>query len=183
MIDNKDILIENAYKIGFDSEKAWGGCGQCTMIGIFDALGIENPGLIKAGTGLAAGGGRMCDGVCGGYAGGIMAMSSFFGRRKAFMDGDEIDKNASYEMAQKLRAVFLEEYGSVICDGIHQKLFGRNYDMYNPDDKEQFDKDGAHTTKCTGVVGTAAKTAVKLILEEAVKQGLTLEQLREKALS
>jgi C_GCAxxG_C_C family probable redox protein len=183
MIENKEQLIEKAYKTGFDSEKAWGGCGQCTMIGVFEALGIDNPQLIKAGSGLAAGGGRMCDGACGGYAGGIMAMSSIFGRRREFMDGDIDNKNASYEMACGLREVFLDQYGTVTCKDIHKKLFGRTYDMYNPDEKEQFDKDGAHTTKCTGVVGTAARESVRLILKEAEKQGLSLEQLREKAKS
>ena len=83
--------------------------------GIFDTLGIDNPSLIKACTGLAGGGGRMCDGVCGGYAGGSLAMASIFGRRRSNMDGDIEDKTAAYDMTIRLRQVFIKEYGSIIC--------------------------------------------------------------------
>lgn len=181
MIDNKAELLEKAYTIGFEAEKNWRGCAQCTLIGALETLGIKNPGLVKAGSGFAAGGGRMCDGICGGYAGGTMIMSSIFGRRQEFIDGDLEEKAASAEMAQKLRQVFLDEYGSVICGDIHQKIFGRNYDMNDETDKEQFDIDGAHTTKCTGVVGTATRETVRIILEEADKRGMSLEDVRKKA--
>ena len=181
MIENKEELIKKAYELGFEAEKAYGGCGQCTMIGVFDALGIDNPTLVKAGTGLAGGGGRMCDGVCGGYAGGIMAMGSIFGRKRSAMDGDLEDKTAAYDMTVKLRESFIQEYGSVTCSDIHKKLFGRNYNMWSQVEMDQFNADGAHTEKCTGVVGTAAATAVRIILEEAEKRGMSLEDIKVKA--
>ena len=181
MIPNKEQLIKDAYEKGFEAEKAYGGCGQCTMIGVFDALGIDNSILVKAGTGLAGGGGRMCDGVCGGFAGGSMAMASIFGRRRCAMANDEEDKTAAYDMTVKLRQDFIQEYGTVICGDIHKKLFGRGYNMWNPVEKEQFDLDGAHVEKCTGVVGRAAAAAVRIILEEAEKRGMSLEDIRNKA--
>ncbi len=180
MIENKKELMQKAYKLGFEAEKEYGGCGQCVMIGIFDALGIDNPILIKAGTGLAGGGGRMCDGVCGGYAGGSMAMASIFGRRRSAMDGDLEDKTAAYEMTLKLRQSFIQKYGTVICGDIHKNLFGRNYNMWSQVEMDQFNADGAHTDKCTGVVGAAAAEAVRIILEEAEKRGMSLEDIREK---
>lgn len=181
MIENKDKLIQKAYELGFEAEKAYGGCGQCTMIGILDALGIHNPTLVKAGTGLAGGEGRMCDGVCGGYVGGSMVMASIFGRRSTEMDGDIEDKTTAYDMTVKLRETFIKEYGSVICGDLHKKIFGRNYNMWSQVEMDQFNADGAHTDKCTGVVGTAAAAAVRIIIEEADKRGMTLEDIKAKA--
>ncbi len=182
MIEDKEKLIKTAYERGFEVEKLYGGCAQCTMIGIFDTLGIDNPSLIKACTGLAGGGGRMCDGVCGGYAGGSLAMASIFGRRRSNMDGDIEDKTAAYDMTIRLRQVFIKEYGSIICGDIHKKKFGRNYNMWSQIEMDQFNADGAHTDKCTSVVGTAAASAVRIILDEAEKRGMSLEALRIKAL-
>ena len=180
MIDNSEQLIQKAHESGFNAEKQYGGCGQCAMIGIFEALGIENPSLVKAGTGLAGGGGRMCDGVCGAYAGGIMAMSSIFGRRLSAIDGDTEERDTAFEMAVKLRAHFIKSYRSVTCGDIHKDLFGRNYNMWNQSEREQFDADGAHIEKCTGVVGEGAAAAVRIIIEEADKRGMTLGDIRKK---
>jgi hypothetical protein len=182
MIANKEELIQRAYDLGFKAEKDFGGCGQCTMIGVFDALGIDNPGLVKAGSGLASGMGKMCDGVCGGYAGGSMAMASIFGRRREFMDNDADEKTTSYEMTCSLRESFLKNYSTVICKDIHQRLFNRTYDMYSPDERQKFLDDGAHIDKCTGVVGRSAAETVRIILEEADKRGMTLEDIRKKAM-
>ena len=181
MISNKEELIQKAYDLGFQTEKDYGGCGQCTLIGILGALEIDNPILVKSATGLAGGGARMCDGVCGGYAGGSMAMASIFGRRLSAMDADLEDKTAAYESTAKLRTSFLQEYGSVICGNIHKKLFDRNYNMWSQVEMDQFNADGAHTEKCTGVVGKAAAAAVRIILEEADKRGMSLEDIRKKA--
>ncbi|MDC7226639.1 MAG: C-GCAxxG-C-C family protein [Spirochaetales bacterium] len=182
MIENKEELIKKAYELGFEAEKAYGGCGQCTLIGILETLGIENPQLIKSTTGLAGGGGRMCDSACGGYIGGSLAMASIFGRRRSAMDADLEDKTAGYEMTVKLREDFIQRYGSVICGDIHKVEFGRNYNMWSTVEMDQFNADGAHTEKCTGVVGNAAAAAVKIILEEADKRGMSLDDIRKKSM-
>ena len=181
MIENKEALIQKAYETGFQAEKDYGGCGQCTMIGIIDTLGIENPLLVKSATGLAGGHGRMCDGTCGGYTGGSLVMASIFGRRQSAMDGDIEDKTTAYDMTLKLRESFIQEYGSVTCADIHKVKFGRNYNMWSQVEMDQFNADGAHTDKCTSVVGKAAAASVKIILEEAEKRGMSLDDIRTKA--
>ncbi|MDC7126462.1 MAG: C-GCAxxG-C-C family protein [Spirochaetales bacterium] len=180
MIENQKILIEKAYEAGFEAEKAYGGCAQCTLIAVFKTLGIENPSIVKAASGLAGGGGRMCDGVCGGYSGGSLAMSLVFGRRASAMDADNDDKITSMEMTVKLRETFIKEFGSVNCGDIHKKLFGRNYNMWSQIEIDQFNADGAHEQKCTSTVGKAAAAAVKIILEEAEKREMSLEDIRQK---
>ena len=181
MIKNKDELIRKAGELSYRYEADYGGCAQCTIAGVLDALEINNPAIVKAGSGLAGGVAKMCDGVCGGYSGAVMMTGSIFGRRKSFLDNDDEDKQKSYEMARAVRDRFMSEYGSVICGELHMKIFGRRYDMYDEKDMEEFDEAGAHVDKCTSVVRLAAETAAGLILEEAERRGMSLEVLRKKA--
>ncbi len=73
----------------------------------------------------------------------------------------------------------MEKYGSVICKDIHREIFGRTYDLLDPEDKQQFDDDGAHRDKCTSVVADAAAWTVEILLQEAATRGTTLEALYE----
>ena len=181
MIENKEELIQKAYDLGFKVEQDYGGCGQCTMIAVLETLGIENPSLVKAATALAGGCGRMCDGVCGGYAGGSLVMSSIIGRRQEAMDGDFDDKIKAHDMTVKLRQLFINEYGSIICGDIHKDIYGRNFNMWNQIELEQFDEDGAHSDKCTSVVGKAARETVRIILDAAEEREMSLEDIRKSA--
>jgi len=79
---NKHYLAENAWKLGFDYEKKYRGCSQCTIAAIQGALGLRNDFVFKAGSGLATGGGLPRVGFCGGYSGEVMVMSTIFGRRR-----------------------------------------------------------------------------------------------------
>ena len=60
------------------------GLSQCTLMGVFEALDIEDNSVFKAATALADGVGLTGDGHCGALSGGVMAISYIFGRRKGF---------------------------------------------------------------------------------------------------
>lgn len=160
-------LIDTAFNLGFEYEKKYRGCAQCTVAAVQDTLNLENDTLFKAASGLGAGCGLLCDGVCGGYSGGIMVMSSLFGRRRKKIDNDDEEKYCAFRMAKFLHDKFINEYGSVICNEIHHKIFGKTYNLWNANEKEEFNNDGAHESKCTTVVGNASSWIVQLILEEA----------------
>ena len=167
-------FIEKARRLGFEYERDYRGCSQCSIAAIQDALGVRNDYVFKAGSGLATGGGLLRVGLCGGYSGGVMMMSSFFGRSRELIDGDREEKYCSFNMAVALHDLFVGSYGSVICREIHECLFGRSYDLWNKEERQAFEDAGAHRDKCTGVVADASGWATKLILEEIEKRGLKL---------
>jgi hypothetical protein len=167
-------LTEKAYELGFAYEKEYKGCAQCTIAAVQDTLGVQNDFIFKSASGLSAGGGLLTVGHCGGYAGGILMMSSFFGRSREHFDGDKENKYCSFEMAVALHDLYKEKYGSVVCREIHDSLFGRRFDMWNDEDKKAFEDAGAHRDKCTTVVADACKWTAGLILEEIEKRGMTL---------
>jgi C_GCAxxG_C_C family probable redox protein len=171
----KDDLLKEAYELGFSYERDYRSCAQCTVGSIQDALGMRNDFIFKASYGLSGGFANIGDGTCGGYSGGSMMISLFFGRRREFFDGDEENKRCTKDIVKRLHDIFVDKYGTVICKDIQQKIFGRSYNLRDSSEMARFDAAGGHTDKATTVVGLAAQWAVDLILEEVEKRGLTLK--------
>ncbi len=59
---NNDKLIKDAFNRGFEYEKTYRGCAQCTAAAIQDTLGIRNDFVFKAASSFAAGCGMLCAG-------------------------------------------------------------------------------------------------------------------------
>jgi len=171
---DRESIVKQAFKLGFDYEKKYRGCSQCAIAAVQDALGTRNDFVFKAGSGLATGGGLLRVGLCGGYSGGVMVMSSYFGRTREKFDDDREDKYCSFNMAVTLYERYMEKYGSVICMDIHNKIFGRSFDLWNEEEKEAFEEAGAHADKCTTVVADASAWTTELILDELERRGLSL---------
>jgi C_GCAxxG_C_C family probable redox protein len=176
--EDRSNIIQRALKLGIAYEQNITGCCQCTIAAIQDALEIRNDSVFKAGSGLTAGGGISCKGSCGGYTGGVMVMSSVFGRQREKWDNDIKEKDCAHNMASVLLDKFNREYKSNICETIHQRIFGRNFDLRDPADRAAFEKMGAHVDKCNFVVGKAAAWATELILEELSRRGMSLGEIQ-----
>ena len=126
--------------------------------------------MFQAGSGMAGGIGIHCDGVCGGYSGGVMQLGRMYGRtREGITEGEAMA--LTNQLASKLHGKFVAEYGSVICRDIHQKIFGRTFNLWNAEDAKAIEAAGSHVDKCTTVVGTAAAWAAEIALEEMAKRG------------
>lgn len=182
---DKEATLQKAYDLGFKGEREYRGCAQCAIAAIQDALGIRNDFVYKAGSGLAGGAGECTDGLCGGYSGAIMTMSSFFGRTRPEEGSKQgrKDKYVSFKMASELHDLFVAKYGSVICSGIQKCIFGRSFDLRDDEQKQQFRDAGAHELddKCCAVVGNGARWGTELILKEIEEKGLSLKDFQQLA--
>jgi C_GCAxxG_C_C family probable redox protein len=170
-------LIQRAFDLGLKYEKEMTGCCQCTIAAIQDALQIRDDAVFKAGSGLTAGGGVSCEGSCGGYTGGVMVMSSIFGRRRETWADDKHAKDCAHTMAKALMDRFNKEYGSNVCQEIHFRIFGRVFNLRDPKERQTFESLGAHIDRCTTVVGKAAAWATDLILTELSNRSIDSEVL------
>lgn len=177
MISQKEDIIQRAFSLGLEYEREITGCCQCTIAAIQDVLNVRNDVVFKAGSGLTGGGGISCEGSCGGYTGGVLVMSSIFGREREKWDDDKEEKDCAHNMAKALMDRFISEYGSNVCKAIHDKIFGRTFDLRDQLEREAFEKSGAHIDKCTTVVGKAAAWTTELILEELSNRGMDLKRL------
>ncbi|RPH47086.1 MAG: hypothetical protein EHM85_20495, partial [Desulfobacteraceae bacterium] len=72
MKKERNEIMDTAFKKAKQYEMKSGGCSQCTLSGIFDAMGVQNDDIFKAATGLADGVGLTGNGHCGALSGGVL---------------------------------------------------------------------------------------------------------------
>jgi C_GCAxxG_C_C family probable redox protein len=156
---------EKAYELGKKYEQTYKGCSQCVLAAIQDTFNIRDDAVFKAASGFAGGGGLCGDGDCGAYVGAIMALSCLAGRTRDDFEDKAGAAFKSFELAQRLRQRFIEEYGSVICRDVQDRIFGRPYYLLDKDDDEKFDRAGGHDDKCPEVVAKAARWTARILIE------------------
>ncbi len=157
-------ILEEVYKRAFQYEQKYGSCPQCVLGAVQDVFGTVDDKVFRAGYALAGGVGLTTDGTCGALAGGVMALSSKYGRtRENFAEGRHLK---SLELAKELHDRFVQEYGSCICREVQMKMFGRSFDLWDLNDYEQFEREGAHRDKCPSVVGNVAKWVAEMLMRE-----------------
>ncbi len=165
---NISELVEKAYQLGKEYERTYKGCAQCVIAAIQDALDIRNDLLFKSATSLSGGIGLMGDGGCGAYTGAILVLGSLVGReRDNFSDPGGI-RHKTYQLTRRFREKFIQEFGSVVCFYIQNRILGRYYHLPDPQEYEKFHKAGAHDIHCPEVVGKSARWMTEIILEEGL---------------
>jgi len=172
-MSEKEIL-EDVEKRAYKYEQEYRDCSQCVLLAIQEVFNLPGDDALKAATGFAGGIGRTGS-VCGAFIGGVMALGLLYGRdRETMKHPDEevrFHRREDIEsrlgtLIKKLRGRFDEEYGSIICDDIEVKLFGRSFDKWNPEERDEKARLGGYEGKCPTVVGNAARWTAELIMEE-----------------
>ncbi|MDI3482007.1 MAG: hypothetical protein PWQ97_1662 [Tepidanaerobacteraceae bacterium] len=164
--DLKKHILDKAYERGYYYEGQYRGCSQAVVAAVSELFDVDEI-VFKAASGFSGGIADEAKGTCGAFAGGIMIISYFFGRDLEHY-GMSGSKFRYRELVRKLRRLFNETYGGETCPAVQKFMFGRNYDISNPDEKKAFEEAGAHRDKCTHVVGTAAKWIAEILLAENI---------------
>lgn len=172
-------ILNRAFESAKQHELKSGGCPQCTIAGIFEALGIENDDVFRAATGFADGVGLTGDGHCGALSGGTMAISYLFGRKKEDF-GNIMKQLRACILSKKLHDQFVEKYGTCRCADIQTKLVGRFFNLYEPTEMEAALKAGM-PDKCSTLIGEIAKMTTKIILEERERESLKEKEGKSQA--
>jgi len=163
------IKALDAYKKSFDYEAKYHGCGQSVIAAVGEVLGIFDDEVFNSTTGLCGGIGLVNDGGCAALTGGAMCIGLVFPRRRENFDGDRENKYRTFEIIQKLRERFVNEYQSVICACVHKIKFGKPYDLREKEDRDAFEEAGGHGDfGCTQVVGNVAKWTVESLADELI---------------
>ncbi len=159
---------EKAYQLGREYEKTYRGCSQCVIAALQDVLDVRNDDVFKAATSLAGGIGLTCDSGCGAYTGAVLVLGSLLGRERNKFSDPEGVRFKTHQLVRKFREKFIQEYGSVVCRDIQNKILGRYYYLPDPQEFEKFHNAGAHDVHCPEVVGKAARWMTEMILEESL---------------
>lgn len=78
----REEVLEEAYKRGFEYERDFGNCCQCTTAAVAELFGLD-PGLVKTGHLFSAGFGSCGRGTCGALSGAALVISSRHGRERS----------------------------------------------------------------------------------------------------
>lgn len=158
--------LRTAYEQGFFYEKKYHGCAQCALASMFDVSRDRDPVLFQATSAMAGGVGLTGDGICGGYAAGVLWMGRHVGRRLEQFDADKAEQYKSFEMTQKLRDRYMETYGSITCRHIHESIFDRAYILTTKAVRNEFEEAGGHADRCTSVVAMASMWTTEILMDE-----------------
>lgn len=164
--------LNRLYDLGFEYESKYGNCAQCTIAALMDVFNLNYDDLFKVATAFSGGTAGMGKGNCGAYSGGVLALGLKYGRERKDFSDKEKTKKAS-QLARKLNAKFMEEYGGCSCHDVQMKIFGRTFDLQNPEDRKEFENAGAHIDKCTKVVAKSAQWTGEIILNAESKDTST----------
>lgn len=162
---DRQRLLDRAYEAGFRYERDYHGCAQAMVGALQEVLGIENPDIFRAASGLGGGIGLSCLSACGGLSGGIMVISQLYGRTREAIEDKGGKRMIAYKLSSHLLEKYMEKYGTPSCQGIQKQVFGRSFDLRKPEDFKALVDAGGHSHVCPDVVGAAAKMTMEVILD------------------
>ena len=157
-----------AYELGHRYEAEMRGCGQCATAAVYDTLDWPYDAIFKSLSGVAGGVGMVNDGNCGAFLAGAMILGNQVGRERDDFKDEVGRRFEAYRLARALRERFIEQYGAITCGEIHQEIFGRRFDLLEPEQMAAFDEAGGHSSKCPEVVGRAAAWVIEILDEEGL---------------
>ena len=158
-----DKIAKKAFELGFEYEGKYGACSQCTILAIMDAMGKRDESVFKAAFGFAGGIGSLSE-TCGALSAGIMAISLEHGRSLGDLTTQtEEERRECMQMVRDLYTRYIDEYGSIRCADVHQKIFGRTFDQWDSREFLEFLRLGGHVDKCTVVVGNCARWTIEVL--------------------
>ena len=166
---SQEELIQQAYDKAFRYEAERGSCPQCVLAALMETLQVGDTKTIQAADVLAGGTSLSTEGTCGALVGGLLAISSLLGRTyEDFSEGNR--KRRVFSVSIQLYEQFKKEFGSILCKDVHQKLFGRTFNLLDTDDYAAFEEAGAHVDKCPEVSGKVARWTAQLLLDRVLEK-------------
>jgi C_GCAxxG_C_C family probable redox protein len=165
MCQKANDLPGRAAKLAKYLGEEFSGCPQMTLKALQETFGVVDHNVFTAATPLAGGVARGGE-VCGALLGALLFVGMLCGRRKLERTGESKDYSKCMDLSIKIYDEFKQVYGSVRCKDIHLRLFGRVYDLRNPEDLKIFSESGA-MNKCADVMAKAAEIAARHIVKES----------------
>jgi len=142
-----DVEKIGAKALGYDK---YSGCSQSVLLALQEAFDIGDQESFRAATVLSGGVARRGE-TCGALLGGLMALGLVYGRddirdTQAYRDAMKPANEIVDEFKRRLGEAFGfdEPLDSTICRDIQRRIYGRSFDLNNPEDYPMFIEAGGH---------------------------------------
>lgn len=161
----KQAIIEKAVANAVAAQIRDDVCSRSTLAGLKSQFDFIPEEMVTASASLCGGTGSG-SGSCGAYCAGLLAV----GLKRNAPIAEELENPEVFERAAaaftEYRERFTKEMGTILCPKIHEKLFGKAYDLTDPKDSEEFLNLPGHVEKCGETVGVAARIAAEMLLAD-----------------
>lgn len=161
--ETREHILDEVERKAGEYEIESGCCAQGCLRALQEQFGIGNVQTYKAATAMP--GIALRGETCGGVVGGLMAIGLVWGRE------DPKDMGSYYKaisVGRKFCKTFEKEFGTVMCRDIVKQRFGKELNLADPKDAEEFRKmDGFK--RCSYVPGKAARMVAEMILDAQAK--------------
>ena len=161
---SKAKILDRVAKAAYDNNRAYEGCARCVLHALQTHLNIIDDqraftAAFKASTALSAGVARKGE-TCGALLGALLALGLEKGTTRLNDFEGYVDTMGA---ASRVFDRFREQYGTVKCFEIQEKLLGRSVDFFKAEDAEWWYRNGGLDT-CPGVCAVAARMCGEEIL-------------------
>ncbi len=162
----REILLQQIYRRGFELEQRYYGCAQCVVAAVQDFFPLDRS-LVKAATSLSGGVASTIEGPCGAFTGGILVLGHFFGRsREDFSNIGQLRRPGP--LVRDYWDKFKETYGGDSCRQVQEYFFGKAYHFLDGDEYHAYEEAGGHADKCPEVVGRACAWLAEILLDNKI---------------
>jgi C_GCAxxG_C_C family probable redox protein len=153
------------------------GCSQAVLLALQEAFKIGDEESFKSATVLSGGVARRGE-TCGALIGGLLALGLVVGRKditntQAYRDAMVPANYIIEEFKNRLKIEFnfSKPLFSTICRDIQERIYGRSFDLNNPEEYHLFLDAGGHSQQgCPKVCSIATVVTAQKLLELSCSQ-------------
>ena len=166
---SKEEILERVEQKAAAYTKQYHSCSQCSLLALQQEFNLPGGSAVLKAAGFMGGGTARMGNMCGALVGAMLALGLAAGRERIEdpLYPDEIDEASGQprrlEFARKLFQGFVQENGAWMCRDLQTRLFGRSYDLHNPEEQAKFQEAGS-SEKCPQLVGRGARLAAEILL-------------------
>jgi C_GCAxxG_C_C family probable redox protein len=169
MVDEKLVAEIRRKAHTYDSHS---GCSQAVLLALQEGLEIGDTESFRSATVLSGGVARRGE-TCGALLGALMGVGLEAGREKmedrpSYVRATGVANEICDGFQEKLREEFgfEEPLASTLCRDIQERVYGKPFNLWEPEDYEAFLEAGGHSDQgCYKVCGIAAEVAAARLLE------------------
>lgn len=146
-------------------------CAEATFLSLAEGFNLTIEPVFKSMTGFSGGVSRLGL-TCGAFLAAVAIIGLMYGRNhEEYIAYDPKDSKIKkkhhhvYGLVRELYDRIIQEYGSCNCRKIQNAVLGREFDLWDSKQYEEFELSGGHAhSGCPKVVGRVVRLAAELIL-------------------
>ena len=156
-------MQNNSTKAGnyaLDKFSNFGSCSQAVLLGVQQIYPEIYESTITAAHAFGSGGADFGEGACGALVGGMLAISSIFGRTPKLMGSSDFAFNT--ELSRQLIEKFTHNFSAHTCQDFQKIIHGKTFDLWQAD-QAKICKDVNFKNNCKNLVQKITEWTVEII--------------------